>query len=135
MCIWDFNSACDNYSHPVTEPQHFELQHNVWYYMLSKDEKFINAVIDRYRELRQGILSDEYLCTYMDDVTAWLGDAVERNFSVWGYTLEKDMLSPAWRNPHSTRLPSADEALLHRARRVDGRAHRHSAPIQPRIQK
>ena len=79
MCIWDFNSACDNYSHPVTEPQHFELQYNVWYYMLSKDEKFINAVIDRYRELRQGILSDEYLCVYMDDVTAWLGDAVERN--------------------------------------------------------
>lgn len=101
MCIWDFNSACDNYSHPVAEPQHFELQYNVWYYMLSKDERFINAVIDRYRELRQGILSDEYLCAYIDDVTAWLGDAVERNFSVWGYTLEKDMLSPAWRNPHS----------------------------------
>lgn len=78
-----------------------QLQYNVWYYMLSKDEKFINAVIDRYRELRQGILSDEYLCAYIDDVTAWLGDAVERNFSVWGYTLEKDMLSPAWRNPHS----------------------------------
>ena len=31
----------------------------------------------------------------------WLGPAVDRNFSVWGYTLEKDMLSPAWRNPHS----------------------------------
>ena len=44
MCIWDFNSACDNYSHPGTEPQHFELQHNVWYYMLSKDEDFMNAV-------------------------------------------------------------------------------------------
>lgn len=21
MCIWDFNSACDNYSHPVAEPR------------------------------------------------------------------------------------------------------------------
>ena len=92
MCIWDFNSACDNYSHPVTEPQHFELQHNVWYYMLSRDEKFINAVIDRYRELRQGVLSDAYLNGYMDAVVEWLGPAVERNFSVWGYTLEKDMM-------------------------------------------
>ena len=92
MCIWDFNSACDNYSHPVTEPQHFELQYNVWYYMLSKDEKFINAVIDRYRELRQGVLSDAYLNGYMDAVVEWLGPAVERNFSVWGYTLEKDMM-------------------------------------------
>ena len=101
MCIWDFNSACDNYSHPVTEPQHFELQHNVWYFMLSKDEDFMNAVIDRYRALRQGILSDEYLSGYIDAVVEWLCPAVDRNFSVWGYTLEKNMVSPAWRNPRT----------------------------------
>ena len=101
MCIWDFNSACDNYSHPVTEPQHFELQYNVWYYMLSKDEDFMNAVIERYRALRQGVLSDAYLNGYMEAVVEWLGPAVDRNFSVWGYTLEKDMLSPAERNPHT----------------------------------
>lgn len=76
------------------------------YYMLSKDEDFINAVIDRYRELRQGILSDEYLCAYMNDVTAWLGDAVDRNFSVRGYTLDKDMLSPRGATRTHTRLPS-----------------------------
>ena len=40
MCIWDFNSACDNYQESVTEPQHFEMQDNVWYYMLCKDENF-----------------------------------------------------------------------------------------------
>ena len=101
MCIWDFNSACDNYSHPVTEPQHFELQYNVWYYMLSKDEDFMNAVIERYRALRQGVLSDAYLNGYMDAVVEWLGPAVDRNFSVWGYTLDKDMISPAERNPHT----------------------------------
>ena len=101
MCIWDFNSACDNYSHPVTEPQHFELQYNVWYYMLSKDEDFMNAVIERYRALRQGVLSDAYLNGYMDAVVEWLGPAIDRNFSVWGYALDKDMISPAGRNPHT----------------------------------
>lgn len=136
MCIWDFNSACDNYSQGFMNLQRYELQHNIWFIMLSKDEKFINAVIDRYRELRQGILSDEYLCAYIDDVTEWLGDAVERNFSVWGYTLEKDMLSPRVAQPALTRgCRRADEALLHRARRVDGREYRHSSPVQPRIQK
>lgn len=69
--------------------------------MLSKDEKFINAVIDRYRELRQGVLSDVYLNGYMDAVVEWLGPAVDRNFSVWGYALDKDMISPAERNPHT----------------------------------
>lgn len=101
MCIWDFNSACDNYSHEVDDPQHFELQYNVWYYMLSKDEGFVDAVIDRYRELRQGLFDDKALSAYMDAVVAWLGPAVERNFSVWGYTLAEDMISPAERNPHS----------------------------------
>ena len=37
----------------------------------------------------------------MDSVIEWLGPAVDRNFSVWGYTLEKDMISPAWRNPRT----------------------------------
>ena len=101
MCIWDFNSACDNYSHEVDDPQHFELQYSVWYYMLSKDEGFVDAVIDRYRELRQGLFGDKALSAYMDAVVAWLGPAVERNFSVWGYTLAEDMISPAERNPHS----------------------------------
>ena len=93
---------CDNYSHPVAEPQHFELlQYNVPYYMVRQSvDRSSNAVNDatascvRHPQRRA-------FAPYMDDVTAWLGDAVERNFSVWGYTLEKDMLSPAWRNPHS----------------------------------
>ena len=101
MCIWDFNSACDNYSHEVVDPPRFELQYNVWYYMLTKDERFVNAVIDRYRALRAGILSDESLCAYMDAVTAWLGPAIDRNYQVWGYTLLEDMISPAERNPRS----------------------------------
>lgn len=69
--------------------------------MLSKDEGFVDAVIDRYRELRQGLFGDKALSAYMDAVVAWLGPAVERNFSVWGYTLAEDMISPAERNPHS----------------------------------
>lgn len=101
MCIWDFNSACDNYGHPVTAPQHFELQYNVWYYMLSKDEDFIGEVIRKYRDLRQDILSDEYLIEYINSTVAWLGPAIERNFSVWGYTLRQDMIQPAERNPHT----------------------------------
>ena len=69
--------------------------------MLSKDEDFMNAVIERYRALRQGVLSDAYLNDYMDAVVEWFGPAVDRYFSVWGYALDKDMISPAGRNPHT----------------------------------
>lgn len=101
MVIWDFNSACDNYSHSVITPQHFEMQNAVWYYMLMKDDFFTRQLIERYRELRETYLSEAYLDTYIDETVAYLGDAVDRNFSVWGYTFSKDMVDPAERNPRS----------------------------------
>ena len=45
MCIWDFNSACDNYTSLTTQPQHFEMQNGVWYYMLTKNEDFVRQII------------------------------------------------------------------------------------------
>ena len=54
--------------------------------MLMKDEKFVEKIIERYRELREGVLSEEYLMDFIDDTEAYLGDAVDRNYSVWGYS-------------------------------------------------
>ena len=101
MCIWDFNSACDNYENSVTTPQRFELQGSVWFYMLMKDEDFVNGVIDRYRSLRETYFSDDYIDRYIDETIDYLGPAVERNFQVWGYTFKKEMIKPAERNPES----------------------------------
>lgn len=103
MCIWDFNSACDNYQESMVEPNHFEMQNCLWYFMLTKDADFTDMIVNRYRELRQTYLNEEYLCGYMDDCIAYLGDAVERNFSKWGYTFaqEYDPLTPTERNPRS----------------------------------
>lgn len=101
LAVWDFNSACDNYTQSTMSPQHFKLQDTVWYSMLLKDETFTHQVIDRYRELRKSYLSDEYLNQYIDQTLAYLGDAVQRNFSVWGYSFENDLIQPAERNPRS----------------------------------
>ncbi len=101
MVIWDFNSACENYTHVVSEPQHMELQNNVWYYMLTKDEYFNNKVIRRYRQLRKTYLSEDYLNQYIDETIAYLGGAIERNFAVWGYTFDADMIQPSERNPRT----------------------------------
>lgn len=100
-CIWDFNAACDNYAQLTTAPQRFELQQNVWYFMLVKDQAFNRAIINRYHELRRTYLSDDYLNQYMDALIQWLGPAIDRNFQVWGYTLEMDMIFPSERNPRS----------------------------------
>ncbi|MBO5198913.1 MAG: CotH kinase family protein [Lachnospiraceae bacterium] len=102
-CIWDFNSACDNYQEAGISREGFRLQYGVWYFMLMKDEYFCERIISRYQELRETWLNEDYLLGYIDSVIAYLGDAVERNNEVWGYTYEEEynMLSPEERNPHS----------------------------------
>lgn len=106
MVIWDFNSACDNYKYVNMDNQGFEFQYNVWFYMLMKDEYFTDSIIDRYRELRETYLNTEYLTKYIDDTVSYLGDAVDRNFKVWGYTFEEKLLVPEERN-----LRSFNEAI------------------------
>ena len=70
--------------------------------MMFKDENFVNRVIERYRELRKTYLSEEYLNQYIDDVVAYLGPAIDRNFEVWGYTFETyTPLRPKERNPEN----------------------------------
>lgn len=99
--IWDFNSACDNYQASETSPYTFHMQDEVWFYMLMKDENFTERIIERYAELRETYLSDEYLENYIDETLAYLGDAIDRNFSVWGYTFDLELLRPESRNIES----------------------------------
>ena len=103
MCIWDFNSACDNYQHTYMNPGSFQFQYNVWYAMLMKDEDFNERIISRYKELRKTYLNEEYLNQYIDDTIDYLGDAVDRNFEKWGYAFEEeyDLLKPTERNPRN----------------------------------
>lgn len=100
MVIWDMNSCCDNFHDSYMHPQGFHLKSITWFVMFMRDENFVNLVIDRYRDLRTTYLSDEYLNSYIDDVVEYLGPAIERNFSVWGYTFEDYRpLDPDTRNP------------------------------------
>lgn len=94
ICIWDFNSACDNYKHSTLMNYDFDFYNNLWYKMLLKDEKFVNKIINRYKELRKTYLNEEYLLNYIDETIDYIGDAKDRNFSVWGYSFlpENDML-------------------------------------------
>lgn len=102
LCIWDFNSACNNYIDDMVDPESFQMQNRVWFTMLVKDERFVNAVLRRYGQLRQGWLSDETLEGYMDEVAAWLGPAIDRNFAAWpGNFTEYRPMTPDERNPDS----------------------------------
>ncbi len=103
MCVWDFNSACDMYQESSMPTDEFRLNSGLWYQMLFMDPDFTDRVVERYGELRKTVFSEEYLFGFIDDTVDYLGPAVERNYSKWGYTFREnyDLLNPVDRNPRN----------------------------------
>lgn len=90
--VWDYNNALDNFLRPVPMDELILAQRG-WFGQLMMDKDFVEQVITRYRQLRQGVLSDESLCAYLDETAAWLGRAAERNNEIWGYSFDPEQLS------------------------------------------
>ena len=103
--VWDYNNALNNFFRSFSY-RGFLLANRGWYGRLMTDEDFVEQVIARYRELRKGILSDEYLDQYIDEVEEYLGPAIARNDEVWGYSYDASLLPPEQR-----RLPDEVETL------------------------
>lgn len=86
--VWDFNNSCDNYIDHSYDDSGFTMTQSPWFGQLIRDQDFVNEVLYQYRQLRQTLLSDEYITTFIDDTVAYLGDAVERNYEVFGYVFD-----------------------------------------------
>lgn len=107
--VWDFNNVCDNY---MTSEYYIEgfyfAQNRIWYEMLLKDKTFVDKVQKRYKQLRKAFLNEEYLNKYIDDIIEYLGEAIPRNYEIWGYSFEREnqedttqYLEPIERNPQN----------------------------------
>lgn len=103
--VWDYNNVLDNFFR-MTSSRGFILADRGMYSQLMKSERFVKKVIQRYKELRQGILAEDYLISYIYDTESWLGTAVDRNFSLWGYTFDWTQMPV-----NSRRIPDADSGL------------------------
>lgn len=83
--VWDLDGALDNY---VAEPLEWEVtafQTQPWFDRLSMDDNFLDKLERRYAELRRGPLSDKALYETVDGIAAYLGPAVEREWTRWGH--------------------------------------------------
>lgn len=111
--LWDFNSAFDNYvESDYSEASGFAMTTRPWYTMLVKDEAFTDAVISRYRELREGPLSEERLRAFVEGTLDYLGPAIERNWEVWGSTFDPTTLKPEHRLIPLDRNPTSYEEAV-----------------------
>lgn len=100
--VWDFNNAFDNYILQIEEEGFFLAQRG-YYSQLMKSDRFVEKVINRYKELRSGVLGDEYLKNYSKETIKWLGSAVDRNYDKWGYTFDWEQIPQ-----YSRRIPRVD---------------------------
>lgn len=110
--VWDFNNAFNNYSDDDQTNLGFIMPSQPVYFMIFKDEDVVERAISRYRDLREGPLSDEYLLEFIDEAIAYLGPAIERNYAVWGYSFDAESLNPSNRlNPVERNPASFEEAV------------------------
>lgn len=115
--IWDFNSAFDNYAEAsYEEASGFTMKDRPWFTMLVKDERFTNAVIERYRELRETTLSEEQLTAFINEAIDYLGPAIDRNWEAWGYTFDPELVRPEHRLIPIERNPANYEEAVEELR-------------------
>lgn len=86
--VWDFNNTFNNYVEYLYE-ESFIVSGNNWFRELMEDREFVDAVVERYKELRQGILSEAALYERIDTYVEILGDAPLRNQERWPYHVLK----------------------------------------------
>lgn len=93
VAVWDFNNSYDNYQWFKQDFTAIFMKKSAWFNRLLQDRLFVDKVVKRYHELRQGVLSTEQLHQNIDDYQVELDGAIERNFAIWGYSFEKNLLS------------------------------------------
>ena len=83
--VWDFDQAMDNNATDIANLYTTAFHSAPWFDRLLQDPVYVAAIIERYGELRESILSDESIGDFVYETVAYLGDAVERDWARWGY--------------------------------------------------
>lgn len=126
LCVWDFNNACNNYQEGDFGVEGFSCIYQWWYFMLLKDEEFVECMLERYEELRDTWFNDEYLENYIDETIEYLGPAVERNSRRWeGKLTAWDKLLPEERNlgSNAEAVTQLKDYLTERGKWLDENIH------------
>lgn len=111
LAVWDFNNGFDNYQWFRTETDVLHTVENSWFQRLWQDENFRDRVCERYRQLRETTLADEHIAEKIASYQEELGEAVDRNFKVWGYSFKENLLVGTSKEGTSRDIGSYEEAM------------------------
>lgn len=95
--VWDFDQAMNNYFQEEMDPYTLAFQTKPWFAQLSKDERFLDCLKERYAVLRKDVLSENHIFAVMDETVAYLRSARQREWYRW----EADYMDGSFTNPHN----------------------------------
>ena len=81
--LWDYDGCLDNWHLTISDFDTSPFMNQPWFEKLLQDEKFQQRIVERYKELRESILSNEYIFQFIDDTMNYLGNAKVRDYDRW----------------------------------------------------
>ncbi|MDE7247067.1 MAG: CotH kinase family protein [Lachnospiraceae bacterium] len=81
--VWDFDQAMNNYSMDEMETGTMAFQERPLFDRLCKDARFVDLLESRYASFQKGTLSHEHVCDVIDETTAYIRSAREREWYRW----------------------------------------------------
>lgn len=111
---WDFDNAMDNADSSMTNAHLMVMPLRAWFDCLVKMEKFTEKAIERYEELRENLLNEDYINTFIDDTLNYLGNAALRDrsaYSDYHYELKSVKEDVTGLNIDRNRYSVEEEAL------------------------
>ena len=111
LAVWDFNNGFDNFQGSRKSTDILHTVKNSWIEKLWQDKNFRDRVCERYGQLRKTTLSDEHIAEKIASYQKELGDAVDRNFKVWGYSFNEALLAGTTKEGTPRDLGSYEEAM------------------------
>ena len=64
--LWDYDGCLDNWHLTISNYDSAPFMYQPWFEKLLQDEKFQQKIVERYKELRESILSNEYINEFID---------------------------------------------------------------------
>ena len=81
--LWDYDGAMDNYSTELNNPENIAFNGQPYFKQLCRSKYYVDELNERYAEMQSSIFGTEYINSYIDSVSEFLGNAALRDWSRW----------------------------------------------------
>lgn len=81
--FWDYDGAMDNYKEELLEIEKTVMQLCPWFDRLVTDEYFVEKLVERYHDLRQGVLDEDLLQARLEEAADFIEMPAKRDAVRW----------------------------------------------------